>query len=96
MILLGILIAITAGIAPMVVYALIVWWFDRYEKEPWPLLIGVFLWGAVPSIILALVAEQLLDIPLHAFAERGLTYKLLGSSLVAPVVTSLKISFSAA
>ena len=86
MTLLNVLIAITAGIAPMMVYALIVWWFDRYEKEPWPLLIGVFVWGAAPSILLALIAELLLDIPLHSLVGPGLTYNLLGSSLIAPLV----------
>jgi RsiW-degrading membrane proteinase PrsW (M82 family) len=70
----------------MIVYALMVWWFDRYEKEPWPLLIGVFVWGAVPSIILALIVELVLDIPLKSFVEPGLTYNLLGSSVIAPVV----------
>ena len=89
MILFSILIGITAGLAPMIIYALIVWWFDRYEKEPWPLLLGMFAWGAVPSIILALAAELLLDIPLHAFATAELTYQLLGSSLVAPLVEEL-------
>jgi RsiW-degrading membrane proteinase PrsW (M82 family) len=86
MTLLNVLIAITAGIAPMMVYALIVWWFDRYEKEPWPLLVGVFVWGAVPSILLALIAELLLDIPLHSLVGPGLAYNLLGSSLIAPLV----------
>lgn len=26
---------------------LVVWWFDRYDREPLPLVAGVFLWGAV-------------------------------------------------
>ena len=86
MTLLNVLIAITAGLAPMMVYALIVWWFDRYEKEPWPLLIGVFVWGAAPSILLALITELLLDIPLHSLVGPGLTYNLLGSALMAPLV----------
>ena len=80
-----ILIAITAGIAPMVVYAFIVWWFDRYEKEPWGLLTAVFVWGAFPSILLALIAELAFDIPLKAVVGPGLTYTFLGSSVVAPV-----------
>jgi RsiW-degrading membrane proteinase PrsW (M82 family) len=80
-----ILIAITAGVAPMVVYALIVWWFDCYEKEPWALLTVVFVWGAFPSILLALMAELALDIPLKAAVGPGLTYTFLGSSVVAPV-----------
>jgi RsiW-degrading membrane proteinase PrsW (M82 family) len=37
----------------MLFYAVVFWWFDRYEKEPLPLLIAAFIWGAVPSIILA-------------------------------------------
>ncbi len=86
MTLLNVFVAITAGIAPMMVYALIVWWLDRYEKEPWPLLIGVFVWGAAPSIILALIAELVLDIPLHSLIGPGLAYNLIGSSLIAPLV----------
>ncbi len=86
MLLFSILIAITAGIVPMIVYALIVWWFDRYEKEPWLLLLGTFVWGAVPSIILALIVELVFDIPIKAFVGPGLTYNLLGSSIIAPLV----------
>lgn len=85
MILFSILIAITAGLAPMIVYALIVWWFDRYEKEPWLLLLSMFVWGGAPAVLLALITEIVLDIPLHALVETGLTYRLLGSSLVAPL-----------
>jgi RsiW-degrading membrane proteinase PrsW (M82 family) len=84
--LITILVAIFAGAVPMVVYATIVWWFDRYEKEPWPLLIGVFLWGAIPSIILALMVELVLDIPVKSLVGPGLAYNLLGSSVIAPVV----------
>jgi len=86
MILFSLLIAIIAGIAPMVVYALIVWWLDRYEKEPWPLLLGTFLWGALPSIILALIAELIFDIPIKSLAGEGLTYTFLGSSVIAPLI----------
>jgi RsiW-degrading membrane proteinase PrsW (M82 family) len=83
---LNVLIAITAGIGMMIVYALIVWWFDRYEKEPWLLLMGVFMWGAVPAIILALIVELVLDIPIKSLFGSGLAYTFLGSSLIAPLV----------
>jgi protease PrsW len=26
-----------------------VWWFDRYDREPWHLVVGVFLWGALAA-----------------------------------------------
>ena len=68
-ILLGILLVLVVGILPMVVYALILWWFDRYEKEPLGLLIAAFLWGAVPAVIFSIIAELVLDIPIAYFVD---------------------------
>ncbi len=48
-----ILLASALALVPTLVYALLVWWLDRYEKEPLPLLVVAFLWGAVPAVILA-------------------------------------------
>ena len=56
-VLLGFFLILVLGIATMLVYALILWWFDRYEKEPLGLLLAAFLWGAVPAIIFSLVVE---------------------------------------
>ncbi|MBA3470048.1 MAG: PrsW family intramembrane metalloprotease [Herpetosiphonaceae bacterium] len=42
---------------PTLLYTTFLWWLDRYEKEPWPLLLAVFVWGAVPAVALALIAE---------------------------------------
>ena len=56
-----ILLILFLSFAPMFLYACILWWFDRYEKEPLPLLVAAFLWGAVPSIILALIFEIILN-----------------------------------
>ncbi len=84
-ILLGILAALVFGLVPMIVYALILWWFDRYEKEPVGLVIAAFLWGAVPAIIFAIIVELLLDIPISYFVEPA-TASLIGAAVVAPVV----------
>ncbi len=46
---------------PTLLYVGLLWWLDRYEKEPLPLLVAVFVWGAVPAVAISLVAEQ--DIP---------------------------------
>lgn len=71
---------------PMLVYALVLWWLDRYEKEPFALLAVAFVWGAVPSIILALIMQILLDIPVMVISgSNQLTYELLGASVVAPL-----------
>lgn len=85
MLLSGLLILILSFV-PMLLYAALLWWLDRYEKEPLGLLAVAFLWGAVPSIVLALVMQIVLDIPIMAISgSNQLTYELLGASVVAPL-----------
>jgi protease PrsW len=82
----SVLLILALSFVPMLFYALILWWFDRYEKEPLALLVTAFLWGAIPSIILALIMQIVLDIPLMSIqASSQLTYELVGSSVVAPL-----------
>ncbi len=89
-ILVGLVLAILAGVLPMVTYAMILWWFDRYEAEPVGLIAAVFLWGAIPSIILALIVEIVFDIPIRTWiSPESLAYELVGSSLIAPAVEEL-------
>ena len=87
-ILISIPLALVAGILPMVVYALVLWWFDHYEKEPLGLLIAAFLWGAVPAIIFSLIAELVLDIPISYFVE-PVTASLVGVAVVAPIAEEI-------
>ena len=87
-VLLGILLVLGVGILPMIVYALILWWFDRYEKEPLGLLIAAFLWGAVPAIIFSLIAELVLDVPVSYFVE-PMAANLIGAAVIAPVVEEI-------
>jgi RsiW-degrading membrane proteinase PrsW (M82 family) len=82
---LDVLLILFLSLGPMILYAVVLWWFDRYEKEPLPLLIAAFLWGAIPSIILALIFEIVLDIPIVAVSPNRVTYDLLGASVVAPL-----------
>lgn len=84
-VLIGALLVLTVGVLPMVAYALILWWFDRYEKEPVGLLIAAFLWGAIPSIVFSLVAELVLDVPISQFVE-PVTASLIGAAVIAPFV----------
>ena len=83
--LIGIILSLIVGLAPMIVYALILWWFDRYEKEPLGLLVAAFLWGAVPSIIFSLIAELVLDVPVSSLVDPAAA-SLVGAAVVAPVV----------
>src|SRR4028119_1669659 len=83
-----IVIAIAAVLAliPTLIYALLVWWLDRYEKEPLPLLVVAFLWGAVPAIILALVLEIGAGIPLSRIILTEESLQFAEVSFVGPIV----------
>jgi protease PrsW len=54
------LTSLFAGILPMVCWAVLVWWFDRYEKEPLHLLVISFLWGVAPAVVIASIIELVL------------------------------------
>jgi protease PrsW len=52
-------LSVVLGIGPMVVFAVVLTWFDRYEKEPPLLMIGVFLWGLIVAAGAALIINTL-------------------------------------
>jgi RsiW-degrading membrane proteinase PrsW (M82 family) len=56
--------AILAAAIPTAIYGLLIWWLDRYEKEPLLLIAVAFLWGSLPAIGLAIVFEIGLQAPL--------------------------------
>lgn len=84
MTLLSFSLALLVAFLPMVIYALVLWWFDRYEKEPLGLLAAAFLWGAIPAIIFSLIVELLLDVPISTFVDPA-TASLVRAAVVAPV-----------
>ena len=58
------ILSIIAAIVPTMFFVGIIYWFDRYEKEPWWLLVAAFLWGAVPAILISFVLNTTLSVPL--------------------------------
>jgi len=60
-ILILIFVSVVMGLVPMLIYAGFLWWLDRWEKEPLHLLAAAFLWGFIPSAVIALIAQVILD-----------------------------------
>lgn len=81
-----ILISIVMGILPMLIYAVFIWWLDRWEKEPLHLIGAAFLWGFIPSAIFALIAQVILNIPVAALIGEGnIAFELYSGSIIAPL-----------
>jgi len=87
-IILGVFLSLLAGVVPTAIYAAVIWWFDRYEKEPLWLLAVTFLWGAIPAIVLALIVELILGVPVSVLGE-GLLADVVESGGVAPVIEEI-------
>src|SRR5262249_40927802 len=82
----GIVISLIFGITPMAILAIILTWFDRYEKEPVWLMIGVFLWGFVVAAGVAIILNPLFGIVLFVASGSSGLADLGAAVLSAPIV----------
>ena len=80
--------SLLAAAVPVVFYVWLIYWVDRYEKEPWWLLAAAFLWGAIPAALLALVLNTAFSLPLYMLFNPG-PAELLSSSLFAPIIEEM-------
>ncbi len=80
------LLAALGAIIPTAIYVTIAWWLDRYEREPLWLLALTFLWGAVPAIILAAIAEWAAMAPMMMSDPEGMSGMVMIYAVVAPLV----------
>ena len=77
--------SIIAALIPALLFCTIIYYIDRYEKEPLWLLSATFLWGAIPSIIFALIFNAIVGLPFYVALGDGLGDAAV-ATFVAPVV----------
>ena len=82
----GLIISGIIGFTTSLLFASILYWLDRYEKEPILLLGGVFLWGAVVAAGSAFLINTVLGIGVSVFTGSSIATDLATGSLIAPLV----------
>jgi protease PrsW len=80
-----VLVSVVAAVIPTLFYAGLIYWVDRYEKEPLWLLSAAFLWGAVPSIIFAFVINTVASVGPYLLLDSA-SAELVAASFIAPPV----------
>jgi RsiW-degrading membrane proteinase PrsW (M82 family) len=70
----------------MLLFAYLVYWVDRYEKEPIALLGGVFLWGAIIAAGSAFIANTFLGLGIYMFTGSQAFTELSTASVFAPII----------
>lgn len=84
--------SLIAAVVPMFTYLLIIWILDRYEREPFWLLLLNFFWGATGAIILGIIGSLIFQIPLNEViravsrGDSGDLVNLSGAVITAPLV----------
>lgn len=59
---------------------------DRFEREPERYVLAAFVWGAIPAVLLAVMAQFILGLPVEALLGReSLGAALLEAGVLAPV-----------
>lgn len=89
-----VVLSIVFAVVPMTGLLLLVWWLDRYDREPLWLYLLTFLWGGIGGVVIALVGNLVLDLSLTpvAFlldeaASTGQAFQVaIGPTVVAPLV----------
>ncbi len=71
----------------------LVWLADRYEREPWWLLLLAAAWGAIPAIFLSCLTEVAVNRPVGMLVGSGAA-EVIGSVLVAPPVEEVAKAFA--
>jgi len=82
----GLLVSFLLGLLPCLFFAYIVYWFDRYEKEPILLLGGVFTWGAIVAAGGAFLINTVLSIGVLLFTGSDIVAEVGTGSIIAPIV----------
>ena len=84
------LLSTLAAILPTLIYVGVIYWVDRYEKEPWWLLAAAFLWGAVPAILIAYLFNTMLSVPLLLLLGNDLGTAAAPALIGPPVEETIK------
>src|SRR5512136_1399728 len=80
------LVALFFAFVPAFFMAAIVYWLDRYEKEPLILLGAAFFWGAVVAAGGAFIINTIFGIGIYALTGSGDVADQATAALVAPFV----------
>ena len=80
------LVTLFFGFVPMFIFAYILYWSDRYEKEPIPLLFGVFSWGMIIAAGGAYILNTIFGITVFSLTGSEIASDLATGSISAPLV----------
>ena len=80
-----VVLSIIGAAVPMALFLVLVWWLDRYEREPVRMVGRCFLWGAVPAALGVLLLEMGAA-ALGRFFLPAATVAVISTALLSPIM----------
>lgn len=78
-----------AAVLPMFTYLLIIWWMDRYEREPFSFVLKNYLWGGIGAIIFAIAWSTIIYTFISLFIYDKTELERIETIAVAPFVEEI-------
>lgn len=82
------LAALTVSASILLIVVALVWWVDRYDREPLHLVALIFLWGASAAPLLSVTVFHVIDRLLGGIAE-STNLSWIGIGLVTPMIEEI-------
>jgi RsiW-degrading membrane proteinase PrsW (M82 family) len=82
----GLVVSVIIGFGSALLFASVLYWLDRYEKEPLLLLGAVLIWGAVVAAGSAFIINTVLGLGIYVFTGSDFATEMATGSLIAPFV----------
>ena len=81
-----ILFSALAAILPMTLYLTLIWRYDRFDREPIPLLLQNFFWGAFGAVLFAFIGSYLFASYYRYFQHYFVSRQSFELVLLAPLI----------
>lgn len=78
-----------AAIIPMAIYMLLIWWFDRYDREPFKMVLNNYLWGALGAVVLTLIISGSFSAVFSYFILEPNYLRRVETIIIAPIVEEI-------
>lgn len=88
-----ILASALAAVIPMSCYLFLIWRFDKYDREPFKLVLANYLWGALGAIIFAVIGSLVLSSFASIFISNQAHLGRFGTIVIAPFVEEITKGF---
>ncbi len=78
-----------AAVLPMFIYLVIIWKFDRYDREPFGQVLKNYLWGALGAIFFAVIGSAVLSAGLSTLISNKADLNNAQTIFIAPFVEEI-------